>query len=157
VAGEVYRFLLRMPEHLREQLASAAARSGRSLNAELVHRLERSLAKEPGFLRRLGLRQGEGSMRRRSLRRWSVAAGVLASTMIMVFSAFVLNGAAPAGPAVEAEGMPTALAGHLAALKQAMPGNGGMASEGPGGAADAAFLERAYPDTTISVSEMNGA
>ena len=96
-------------------------------------------------------------MRRRTVRRWSVAAGVLASTMIVGFSAFVLNGAAPAAPAVESEGMPTALAGHLAKLKQALPGNGGMASEGPGGAADAAFLERAYPDTTISVAEMNGA
>lgn len=96
-------------------------------------------------------------MRRRVVRRWSIAAGVLTSAMIVGFSAFVLNGAAPAAPAVESEGMPTALAGHLAKLKQALPGNGGMSSEGPGGAADAAFFERAYPDTTISIAEMNGA
>ena len=32
-----------------------------------------------------------------------------------------------------------------------------MAQEGPGGAADSEFMERAYPDTTISVAEMNGA
>ncbi len=96
-------------------------------------------------------------MRRRVVRRWSVAAGVLASTMIVGFSAFVLNGAAPAGPAVEAEGMPTALAGHLAKLKQAVPGNGGMASEGPGGAADAAYVQRAYPADTISLAEAAGA
>ena len=38
-----YRFLLRMPEPLRERLVDAAARSGRSLNGELVHRLEQSL------------------------------------------------------------------------------------------------------------------
>ena len=41
--NETYRFLLRMPESLRERLVDAAASSGRSLNAELVHRLERSL------------------------------------------------------------------------------------------------------------------
>ena len=40
LAGKTYRFLLRMPEELRERLAAAAARNGRSLNSELVHRLE---------------------------------------------------------------------------------------------------------------------
>ncbi len=96
-------------------------------------------------------------MRRRNLRRWSVATGVLASAMVVAVSAFVLNGATPAAPAGEGQEMPTALAGHLAKLKQAMPGNGGMSAEGPGGAADQAFLNRAYPDTTISVAEMNDA
>ena len=47
-------------------------------------------------------------MQRRTLRRWSIAAGVLASAMIVGFSALVLNGAAPAGSEVEAE-LPTAL------------------------------------------------
>ncbi len=32
-----------------------------------------------------------------------------------------------------------------------------MSEEGPGGAADSEFMERAYPDTTISLAEMNGA
>jgi hypothetical protein len=157
--AEVYRFLLRMPQHLREQLAAAAARSGRSLNAELVHRLERSLAHDSGVWGRLtsALGPGEGSMRRRVLWRTSLGVGVVASAMVAVFAAFVLNGASTAAPAVENEGMPTALAGHLAKLKQAVPGNGGMSAEGPGGAADAAFQARAYPDTTISVAEMNGA
>jgi hypothetical protein len=95
-------------------------------------------------------------MQRRTLRRWSIAAGVLASTMVVGFSALVLNGAAPAGPEVEAE-MPTALAAHLAELKKAAPGNGGMSSEGPGGAADAAFAQRAFPDGTISLAEAAGA
>src|SRR5207247_8150779 len=45
--GETYRFLLRMPEELRRALAAAAARSGRSLNAEVVHRLEQSLRMSP--------------------------------------------------------------------------------------------------------------
>ena len=145
-----------MPVHLREQLHDAAARSGRSINAELVHRLERSLAREQRVLGRLRHRQGEGSMRRRTVRRWSIAAGVVASGSIAVALAFALNGAAPAAPAVESEGMPTALAGHLARL-QALPGNGGMAAEGPGAAADSEFRNLAYPDTTVSVAEMNGA
>jgi Arc-like DNA binding domain len=157
VAGEdIYRFLLRMPAHLREQIAAAAERSGRSLNAELVDRIERSLAKERGVLGRLKPLHGEGFMQRRTLRRWSWGAGVLAATLIVGFSAFVLNGAAPAGPAVEAE-MPGALAAHMAELKQAVPGNQGMSNDGPGGAADAAYAQRAFPDTTISLAEMAGA
>jgi len=36
-----------MPEELRQRLAASAAQSGRSLNAELVHRLERSLRRSP--------------------------------------------------------------------------------------------------------------
>jgi Arc-like DNA binding domain len=56
MAGEVYRFLLRMPTHLRERLKDATEESGRSLNAEIVSRLEQSLANEPGVVRRLGLR-----------------------------------------------------------------------------------------------------
>lgn len=37
------RYLLRLPETLRVDLAQAAAASGRSLNAEIVTRLEASL------------------------------------------------------------------------------------------------------------------
>ena len=38
---------------------------------------------------------------------------------------------------------------------KALPGNGGMAEEGPGGAADAEFRKRAYPADTISVAAMS--
>jgi hypothetical protein len=41
-----YRFLLRMPEELRGELADASSRSDLSLNSEIVRRLERSLADE---------------------------------------------------------------------------------------------------------------
>ena len=65
-------------------------------------------------------------MSRRTLRRWSVAAGALVATIVVALSAFVLNGAGPAGPAsAEVEGeMPTALAGHLDNLMEAVPGDG---------------------------------
>jgi hypothetical protein len=42
-ARDPYRFLLRMPQELREPLREAAARSGRSLNAEIVACLEASV------------------------------------------------------------------------------------------------------------------
>jgi Arc-like DNA binding domain len=42
----VYRFLLRMPDELRERLAASARSAGRSLNREIVHRLEESLERE---------------------------------------------------------------------------------------------------------------
>jgi hypothetical protein len=47
VAKDDYRFLLRLPQPLREQLAEATAESGRSLNAEIVHRLGESLEPAP--------------------------------------------------------------------------------------------------------------
>jgi hypothetical protein len=53
--------------------------------------------------------------------------------------------------------MPTALAKHLEELQKAIPGTGGEAGEGPGSAAEAAFLQRAYPADTISVQQMDAA
>jgi Arc-like DNA binding dprotein len=41
-----YRFLLRMPEELRGELTVASSRSERSLNAEIVRRLQQSLRDE---------------------------------------------------------------------------------------------------------------
>lgn len=35
--------MLRFPDGMRERLKAEAARNGRSLNAEIIHRLERSL------------------------------------------------------------------------------------------------------------------
>ncbi|HEY2946980.1 MAG TPA: hypothetical protein VGJ53_01060, partial [Micromonosporaceae bacterium] len=47
--------------------------------------------------------------------------------------------------------LPPLISRHL----EALPENGGL--EGPGGAADQAFLERAYPAGTISVAQMDTA
>ena len=46
-ARDPYRFLLRMPQELREPLRNAAETSGRSLNAEIVSRLEASIGDQP--------------------------------------------------------------------------------------------------------------
>jgi hypothetical protein len=53
-------------------------------------------------------------------------------------------------------GMPGALARHLERLK-ALPGNGGEALGGPGSAADAAFQNRAFPDTDIPSANFDNA
>ena len=83
------------------------------------------------------------------------------SALILVAGATalaVLTTSGGAGQAAEGEAeTPTALAAHLAQLKQAMPGNPGLAEEGPGSAAGAEYAKRAYPDDVISVSEMNAA
>ena len=47
---------------------------------------------------------------------------------------------------------PTALGKHLEKLMEATPGNQGMAEEGPASGAEAAFLQRAYPEETISLA-----
>jgi Arc-like DNA binding dprotein len=157
VAGEAYRFLLRMPQHLREQLTDASKRAGRSLNAELVHRLERSLEQEARAARRRAIWITKGErMRPRFSRRWLVAAGVLATTLAVAgVGAIMQGGASSAALPAAGESGPTALTRHLEALKQASPGS--YNEEGPSSAADYEFAARAYPDTTISVSEMEGA
>jgi hypothetical protein len=57
----------------------------------------------------------------------------------------------------EAEAYPPALSEHLASLYEASPGQEGFTEEGPSSAAEAAFLERAYPASTISVTQMSRA
>ncbi|HEX5798462.1 MAG TPA: hypothetical protein VFY02_00005, partial [Gaiellaceae bacterium] len=68
----------------------------------------------------------------------------------------MLSGGAPAAAPAGGE-LPTALGQHLAQLRQAVPGNGGMAEEGPAGAADQAYAARAYPDEAIAVSDAAAA
>lgn len=51
--------------------------------------------------------------------------------------------------------MPPALSEHLKKLSQTVPTNGGLS--GPGGAAEAAFEQRAYPDTDIPLERILGA
>jgi hypothetical protein len=97
-------------------------------------------------------------MRPRFVWRRPVAAVAIAALLALGAAAFMLRGSsAPTAAPVEAEGGPPALAAHIAKLKLALPPNGGMSEEGPGGAADSEFRERAYPDATISLAEMDGA
>jgi hypothetical protein len=60
-------------------------------------------------------------------------------------------------PNAASEGAAPLMSARLARLSRLLPGDQGMAGEGPGGAAEQAFAARAYPADTISVAEMNGA
>ena len=159
-----------MPLELRERLLAAATRSDRSLNAEIVHRLERSLEEDDRIavplIRTRARRQGSKESREgRGMNGKRLRLGVVGlAALVLVAAAAIMGGVSGSdstGQAVsaelgEAEG-PPALAAHLAKLSQALPPNGGMSLEGPGGAAGGEFAERAYPDNTISVAEMEGA
>ncbi|HSC92259.1 MAG TPA: sialidase family protein [Gaiellaceae bacterium] len=61
------------------------------------------------------------------------------------------------GEVGEGELAGAALGRHLEQLREAVPGNQGMAEEGPWSSADAAFAERAYPADTISVAQAAAA
>jgi Arc-like DNA binding domain len=50
--SDPYRFLLRMPQRLRAELHEAAQRNGRSLNLEIVGRLEASVVRPVAVARR---------------------------------------------------------------------------------------------------------
>jgi hypothetical protein len=76
-ARDPYRFLLRLPQELKEPLRDAAARSGRSLNAEIVARLEASV--------------GAGDTPRKPLRRRSVAAVAVAAALAVAASGAFLQ------------------------------------------------------------------
>jgi hypothetical protein len=95
-------------------------------------------------------------MQRRRVRRL-VAAGVLTALGLTAGITAVALGPSSSQSAPAAGEGPQALSQHLAQLRQAVPGNGGMAQEGPAGAADAAFLQRAFPADSISLANMNAA
>jgi hypothetical protein len=146
-----------MPVELRERLLEASHRSDRSLNAEIVDRLERScrptLARRAAAaLRTVPAMRGEGFMKGR-LRLTLAALSVLVLAGATVLLAVASGPSKTTRPStvITAGEMPSALARHLATTQ------GVESEEGPGSAGEAAFRERAYPDTTISVAEMSGA
>ncbi|MGH8836918.1 MAG: exo-alpha-sialidase [Actinomycetes bacterium] len=85
--------------------------------------------------------------RRRQVLTGSVV-GVLAVAVGAV--ALSLSGTTPEAETGDGD-LPPLISRHL----EALPDDGGL--EGPGGAADQAFLERAYPAGTISVAQMDTA
>jgi hypothetical protein len=147
-----------MPVELRKRLLEASRESDRSLNAEIVDRLQRScrpsLARRAAAaaLRTIPELEGEGFMKGR-LRLTLAALSVLILAATTVFLAVASGPSTKTRPSavITAGEMPTALASYLATSQ------GFESEEGPGSAGEAEFRERAYPDNTISVAEMNGA
>jgi hypothetical protein len=150
-----------MPEELRQKLAAAAKSSGRSLNAELVHRLEQSC--EPSLMRRAAeaLRtvpgyRGENRMRGSRIRLVLAAAAVLVLAIVATLLAAATGpGSSRQSARIGAGEKPTALARHLESLAATSPGL--ERGEGPASAAEAEFMQRAYPSDTISVAAVNEA
>src|SRR5512132_436986 len=148
-----------MPVELRERLLEASRRSDRSLNAEIVDRLERScrssLARRAAAaaLRTIPVLEGEGFMKGRRLRLTlaGLSVVVLAATPVLLAVASGPSRRTQPSAAITAGEMPTLMGKRLAAAP------GVDTEEGPASAAEAEFSERAYPDNTISIAEMTGA
>jgi Arc-like DNA binding domain len=162
LAGETkpYRFLLRMPADLGGRLREAAGRSERSLNRELVARLEASLEQEARPTGRWGMRglrspddnsrRGERMTRRRRQALGVVVAAVLAASALI--AAITLSGtpaAAPAGGAFS-----EAFSKHIADLRAAphstLPG-------APSSWEEEQDRARAYPAASVDYSWIQGA
>jgi Arc-like DNA binding domain len=179
MAREIYRFLLRMPTHLREQLTDATAESGRSLNAEIVNRLEESLADNPGVFRRLGLRISDAwratgeriprerrsmspknsrrATRRRRLVVGAVAAAVVLTTALVVGAVSLNPSSQTASPALAEEGyeLSPAMRQKLANPKFS-PGEPQRES-GESGDGDLEWQMHAAPGTEIPMAAITGS
>ena len=152
MAGETksYRFLVRMPAELGERLRGAAARSGRSLNRELVTRLEEGLADElPPGERRVRLtrtahesRRGEGMTRRRRQALGFVVVALLAISALV--AAVTLSGTPAAAPA--GGELPSAFSAHLGDLRAAPHS---LNPGGPSSFEEEQDLARAYPAASV--------
>ncbi len=79
---------------------------------------------------------------------------VLAAVAALVAAATRGGDGAPTARIIRGE-EPTALARHLETLAATRPDY--MENEGPASAAEEAFMQRAYPEETISVAQMNAA
>ena len=178
MTGEVYRFLLRMPAELREQLKGAAARSQRSLNAELVDRLERSLAAERGVRGRLEFLVGQspgrsGMSSKDPNRRRRLALGGVAAVGVVVIALIAgaltrdsgtqATGAAQpsVAEAVESGAISPALRHKLAASTRFSPGEPqyeqGEAGEGEGGDGAQDWYMHASPGTDIPFAAISSS
>jgi uncharacterized repeat protein (TIGR01451 family) len=87
--GKPYRYLLRIPEELREKLAESAKEQGRSFNAEVGHRLTQSFESRRSRLRTSMRGKGRemdfSILRRRP--RWVITGAVVAASIAVVAGA----------------------------------------------------------------------
>src|SRR5947208_1866292 len=100
-------------------------------------------------------------MSNRSIRRPALVAALVGLAIAAVIVAGVgrdsSSARAPVSHSVGAGELPSGVAQRLEATPEGGRGADAAGSEGPASMADAAFLERAYPDNTISVADMNAA
>ena len=149
---------------MRERLAEAAGRSERSLNSEILDRLEGSLQERParrGFLRRnlgTGTRSEGRTMHSRRMRRRLIAvAAVVALAATAVVAGHLANSSpSTAAPAARGGEVPAALAKKLAASATfAPPIAMSLLSDSPQGAAEEDWVKHAYPGNNIPAAYLN--
>ena len=145
-----------MPDELREKLAAATARSGRSLNAEIVHRLAESVdADLPGRRARplRAARRGEKKMRRTWIAASAIALVVLAPVCVAALVAGDRPGAVAPAPALSPG------AERLGEFKQlgVFANNVSESEEFPAAADAEAYANRAYPQNAIAFQQTLGA
>jgi hypothetical protein len=122
LAGEgIYRFLLRMPEELRRRLDDAASASGRSLNREIVHRLDCSF--EPAHDSTTQVR-GEHQMENFKSRRALAVLAVAVAALVAVIAGLLATSRTH-----------DASAQQRVAIKQLQEGSQGIENGGAGGEA----------------------
>ena len=161
MAGETkpYRFLLRMSAELGDRLRTAAESSGRSINREIVARLEASLDEEAAVARSEGARRmrvrslerGRGMTRRR---RQALVACALAVVVAAIAAAALTLPSSPTAAPTGGGELPTAIAQHLAGL------NAAPHAKNPGGPAsweEEQDLARAYPAESVSAAAIENA
>src|SRR5438876_12321437 len=100
-------------------------------------------------------------MPNRSIRRPALVAALVGLAIAAVIVAGVARDSSPTRASIShsvgAGELPSGVAQRLEATPEGGQGAETADSEGPASMADAAFLERAYPDNTISVADMNAA
>lgn len=150
-----------MPEELRRRLVDATQRSGRSINAEIVSRLEESLSDEsrPGRVPATTTSRQGRQMFERRMRRRLVAVGVLALLLAAVAVGGLATGGggtSASGTSLETDELAPALAAKLAANATFAPP--GSKQEGDRGAgADDEFLKHATPGNTVPAAAVQQA
>jgi len=147
MSGEdVYRFLLRMPQGLRERLSSSASASGRSLNREIVHRLEESFESEPLTVMR-GNPGEVWRMRQVGRRRAALVLATMVAALIAVAAGLVATGRVHSASSV----------GAKLAAKEVERGSQGTANGGQGGESSELMAAMQQFDNARNAPSENGA
>jgi hypothetical protein len=151
VSQDSYRFLLRMPEELRRRLRAAADASGKSLNREIVERLEGSL--DATVLERGVANVGSTKWRRPAL---ALAFVVAAVVLVAAFGAY--GRGTPAKLHRNTRALP--LNGIVFKGRSEEAQRGGKASgdpDGPGAFAQEQNADQAFPATAIAPAQIQGS
>jgi len=146
-----------MPEELRRRLVEATTRSGRSINAEIVSRLEASFERESPDRMRASITSKRGiEMLRGRTRRRLVAVGAFVLALAAVAAGgLMVGGSQPSatGLAPETDELSPALAARLLANATFAPGS---VQEGDRGGDDE-FLKLSTPGDTVPAAALQQA